>query len=453
MSYLICVIILIFIFILICIIIKKYNIVSTFISNKALITFIIPSIGRDTLLRTIQSLKNQTSKNWEALIIFDGIKPTIKSDDNRIKIIQIDKTGKDPNSAGGVRNVGLKMINTEWVGFVDDDDTLSKNYVEYLIRDTQHHNMVDVIIFRMRGKHGHILPSSDDDNFYVGRVGISFAIKTTFYKKNNLYFTPSWKEDYEYLNEVRTKNTPMLISSNVAYFVESDPIYDNQKYKEILINAKPNLYCFWTGDNEISLTRQNCFKSMKNSELNVILIDKDNLNNYILKEHPLHLGYKYLSETHKADYLRTYFMNFIGGGYSDIKYIKNSWIPSYNKLNDNQTAMIIGYQEIEGGVANLNDKLLQSQFEHFIGNGSYICKPNTEFTNEWYSKMIKVMDNKYDKLKHYPSRNPTDIFTPEYPYPLKWTELLGDIFHLCIYKYKNHVLKGLPIDFIGKDYK
>ena len=38
------------------------------------ITFIIPTIGRDTLLNSINSLFNQTIKEWKAIIIFDGIK-------------------------------------------------------------------------------------------------------------------------------------------------------------------------------------------------------------------------------------------------------------------------------------------------------------------------------------------------------------------------------------------
>ena len=53
------------------------------------------------------------------------------------------------------------------------------------------------------------------------------------------------------------------------------------------------------------------------------------LDKYILQEHPLHQSFNYLSETHKADYLRTYFMRFHGGGYSDIKKTSGSWIDSF----------------------------------------------------------------------------------------------------------------------------
>jgi hypothetical protein len=81
-----------------------------------------------------------------------------------------------------------------------------------------------------------------------------------------------------------------------------------------------NIYCFWTGDNEMSQNRLDGLHNLQTvSECEVILVTPQNLNQYILPDAPLHPGYKYLSETHKADYLRTYFMHFYGGGYSDIK--------------------------------------------------------------------------------------------------------------------------------------
>jgi glycosyltransferase involved in cell wall biosynthesis len=113
------------------------------------ITFIIPSIGRSTLKETIESLEKQTNKNWNAIIIFDGCTPNFQTDDSRVKIIQIEKLGQGINSAGLVRNEGIKIAETEWVAFVDDDDTLAVNYVETFYNDLQEFNdytMVDVTV-------------------------------------------------------------------------------------------------------------------------------------------------------------------------------------------------------------------------------------------------------------------------------------------------------------------
>jgi glycosyltransferase involved in cell wall biosynthesis len=50
-----------------------------------LLTFIIPTIGRPTLKRTINSLQQLTNKNWNAIVIFDGISPNLQIKDERIK--------------------------------------------------------------------------------------------------------------------------------------------------------------------------------------------------------------------------------------------------------------------------------------------------------------------------------------------------------------------------------
>ena len=75
-----------------------------------LVTFIIPTIGRNTLRNSIKSLLNQTETNWKAIIIFDGIKCNIKNNDERIKIIEIDKMGCGKNNAGNVRNHGMSLV-------------------------------------------------------------------------------------------------------------------------------------------------------------------------------------------------------------------------------------------------------------------------------------------------------------------------------------------------------
>ena len=137
-----------------------------------------------------------------------------------------------------------------------------------------------------------------------------------------------------------------------------------------------------------------CLDSIiKNIGVPVILITPDNLDLYILKKHPLHKGYQYLSETHKADYLRTYFMHHYGGGYTDIKMTNTNW-SKYFAILSKSNYIGIGYKEKKNGspIKNLDTNKL-------IGNGSYIFKPHTNMTNEWYNNMLKKMNEKYEDLK------------------------------------------------------
>jgi hypothetical protein len=203
------------------------------------------------------------------------------------------------------------------------------------------------------------------------------------------------------------------------------------------------IYCFWTGENAMSENRKKCLDKLATiSNVKINLVTSKNLHEFILPTEPIHPAYEYLSETHKADYLRTYFMNFLGGGYSDIKETTGCWIKCFDELYKSDK-WICGYKEICGGVAY---EPLKNNWNEIIGNGAYICKPQTPLTKEWYNDMILLLDKKLEKLKLYPSTFPQDCAEiSNGKYPIEWNEMLGRIFHRICYKYKNNVLNTLPI--------
>ena len=101
--------------------------------------FIIPSLGRDSLNDTVSSLINLTNTNWNALIIFDGVKKNIELTDKRFYFIEIIKSGIEDkkNNAGLVRNYGFQFIkdnhiDTSYISFVDDDDTIHPEFINNL---------------------------------------------------------------------------------------------------------------------------------------------------------------------------------------------------------------------------------------------------------------------------------------------------------------------------------
>lgn len=201
------------------------------------------------------------------------------------------------------------------------------------------------------------------------------------------------------------------------------------------------IYTFWTDTNLMSEQRKRCLESLqKNSDVEVVLVTYENLSSYIIE--PLHPAYYYLSAVHKADYLRTYFMNFYGGGYSDIKETTSSWKESFNTLS-NSDKWMIGYKEINGGVAY---QPYVNEWKELIGNCAYICKPQTPLTKEWYSEMLELLDNKLERLKLNPATQPRDCSEASGgKYPIEWNEMLGRIFHKINYKHKDMVLNTLPL--------
>uniref|UniRef100_A0A6C0B8T6 Glycosyltransferase 2-like domain-containing protein n=1 Tax=viral metagenome TaxID=1070528 RepID=A0A6C0B8T6_9ZZZZ len=206
-----------------------------------MITFIIPTIGKDTLKNSIESLKNQTDDNWKAIIIFDGLKPNIEIDNPKITVLDIEKKGVGGNGAGIVRNYGMEKVDSEWIAFLDDDDTIAPDYVETFNKEIQEHPYVDVIIFRMYRYNWepNVIPFPESDNFHANEVGISFALKTKIFK-SGLKFEPSSGEDFMYLTNIRANNYCMMISPYVKYFVhgKTDPEKINIVGTRGIINKK-----------------------------------------------------------------------------------------------------------------------------------------------------------------------------------------------------------------------
>ena len=183
----------------------------------SLITFIIPTVGRPTLKRAIQSLLDQQDPGWNAIVVFDGIAPTLSEQDPRISVMQIPKTGV-ANHAGRVRNAGLALATTDWVGFVDDDDTLNPLYITHLKTHLQSYPNAEVVIFRMNYTCGRIIPRPQATNFQEGDVGISFCCRRDLHPR----FEPSMVEDFRLLDHFRTSGKMIIMSPHVVYHVRPD---------------------------------------------------------------------------------------------------------------------------------------------------------------------------------------------------------------------------------------
>ena len=200
-----------------------------------IVTFIIPTIGRETLNRSIESILNQTIENWKAIIIFDGIKSNITINDERIKIIEKKKKGLYINCAGNVRNEGIKYATTEWIAFLDDDDTISHNYIETFYKELELNPNLDVLIFRMM-INNRIVPKLETNNFYLNDVGISFIMRLSIYNSGTI-FTADGAEDFLYLDKIRKAGYIIIISPYITYFVRNEPFYTNIIGNRSIINS------------------------------------------------------------------------------------------------------------------------------------------------------------------------------------------------------------------------
>ena len=86
-------------------------------STASTITFIIPTKGRSTLDRTLNSLLAQSDSDWKAKVVIDGVNISKKiheyAKDSRISFTTISNPIGTANHAGLTRNFGIKEAATE----------------------------------------------------------------------------------------------------------------------------------------------------------------------------------------------------------------------------------------------------------------------------------------------------------------------------------------------------
>lgn len=190
-----------------------------------IVTFIVPSKGRDTLNDTLSSIYWQDDPHWEALVIFDGTQPQHDSlcdsqCDPRIKIYTIPKTGLQ-NFAATIRNYGMMKARTEWVAFVDDDDLVSTDYVTRLVEEIRLDPGIETVVFRMSGMYSnvlHVFPRAEDSVFEKNYVGISFSLRRELFEAG-FWFQPSQTEDFDMLEKISEARRRMVLSPHVTYYV------------------------------------------------------------------------------------------------------------------------------------------------------------------------------------------------------------------------------------------
>lgn len=123
------------------------------------VSIIIPVYNTEYYLaRCVNSVLNQTEKNIEIILVDDGSKdgsPALCDDlskkDARIKVIH-----KRNGGLSSARNAGLDVATGDYVTFVDSDDWIAKDTLEYGLNLIQKHN-VDAIEYE------YVYVASDSD--------------------------------------------------------------------------------------------------------------------------------------------------------------------------------------------------------------------------------------------------------------------------------------------------
>ena len=220
-----------------------------------LISIIIPVYNKkEYLSNCLESLKRQTYRNIEIILVDDGSTDgsNIICDEYADNCRNIHVFHKVNNGVSSARNFGIKKANGEFVLFIDADDEVMPNYVEKLYYTLIQKN-VDIVICSIRENYyyenqvcrkldrklklmqGNIMNDFNylyfNDNFYMG-ANVLKIYRMNLIKKYDLRFREDLAsgEDYAfnlsyYESEYTKLNTAESIGmSNEALFEATDAL-------------------------------------------------------------------------------------------------------------------------------------------------------------------------------------------------------------------------------------
>lgn len=200
------------------------------------------------------------------------------------------------------------------------------------------------------------------------------------------------------------------------------------------------VFCFWTGDNEMSGTRRRNLEFLHGTVgLPVRLVTPRSLQQWLRPEWPLHPGYEFLSLVHKADYLRAYFLHHHGGAYCDIKRPTQQWRAVLEEVSDDEDVWYVAAgHDSSKHVARMAGPLgrdLRVWHHRIPANGAALCRANTPLTLEWLTEVERRLDYYLPQLAEFPGGERGAVVG----YPISWNRLLNQVHHPLTLKFNQHV--------------
>lgn len=225
---------------------KKYN--------GPILSIIVPVFNAGVFLRTcIDSILHQSYRDFELLLIDDGSTDDsgIICDDYAKKDGRIIVFHKENGGVSSARNLGIKHIRGEWVFFVDADDAIFDNALEYMVSSITNNTSYLMFGYEVYDEVRSRIYAIDDrkqriisrreallemftpsDYRYQGYLW-NKLFKASVIRENNLLFASNIV-----FNEDRLFNVEYLCNMNGLIHYSTTPVY---KYSERQTGAMSSL--------------------------------------------------------------------------------------------------------------------------------------------------------------------------------------------------------------------
>lgn len=233
------------------------------------VSIIIPVYNVEKYIsRCIESVLNQTFKDFELILINDGSQDNSLqimnnySDDERIKII--DQKNMGPAKT---RNRGIEEANGEYIMFIDSDDYIDDNYVENYF-DCLNEADYDLVIGgyqKINGNKIEFKRQLKDGIFskYIVTGPVAKLYKKSFLTKNNIIFLDTKASEDVYFNLLAySKNPNIKIIDNIGYYY----VYNSNSLSNTLHKG------FKDNVDILSLAKAINYEEIDNKELNQYFI-------------------------------------------------------------------------------------------------------------------------------------------------------------------------------------
>lgn len=104
--------------------------------KKPHFSIVINTCGTSAFLQeTIDSLLQQTFKNYEIIIIVNGSREPLDDVNADMKLPIVVRCIRDRVSLGAARQLGLDLCRGDWISFLDDDDVFLPDRLEYFAKE------------------------------------------------------------------------------------------------------------------------------------------------------------------------------------------------------------------------------------------------------------------------------------------------------------------------------
>jgi glycosyltransferase involved in cell wall biosynthesis len=200
-----------------------------------LVSIIIPTYNRADLIgETIQSVVDQSYKNWELIVVDDGSEDHTeevikKFNISAISYYKIEHCGR----LGQVRNIGIKAAKGEYIAFLDSDDIWLPQKLEYQLALLDQYPNASFIFGHGEQFGPGAIPPPKLEPLFVGNVFLPLLMEERF-----VFYVPTVLFQKEILKKIGPIDERWISGGDFNFFLRMGFYFDGIFSNEIVVKIR-----------------------------------------------------------------------------------------------------------------------------------------------------------------------------------------------------------------------